>query len=383
MEMIRLCVYLAGCCLCCWPTIAAPDAALWSAKKAEKLEALASKYVTARQRRPRPRAESISIAIGTNSGLLTARAFGNAAPGQPATPETIYRIGSLTKPFTAFAALKLLEQGAALSDGAPLSLTTPLNKVFGEVDHWRHRDGTVITFGNLLTMTSPLPNLTSRPPRALNPWGVEPAAQILRALKASSPRRVASTFEYSNTSYFLVSEVLDAVLGVRQSGPNNFRDFLRSELIEKLRLRHTFFIGEQARANTKRAKPHYPAKPAFVEPDWLKGSADMLSTASDIYKFNKALFDGRILDPNLTKLMFSQLNRVSPYYWYGIGWFIKEQDGTIVYSHSGSIPGFTAYNRVVRKKNDNSWLAITILTNNTAVEGLDILTSDIERLVFN
>lgn len=353
----------------------------WSKVKQSRLETLVRPFLVQRQPRSRPIADSVSIAIGTDHGLLATAAFGDAAPGLAATPSTVYRIGSLTKPFTAFATLKLLDQRARSPAGNPLSLNTPLNEIFRDVDHWRTRDGKVFTLLNLLTMTSTLPNLTSQPPYALDPWGAAPASHILGALKASYPRRVANTFEYSNTNYFLLSEIIDKILMHQNLGSQNYRQYLRQTLLAPAGLSHTWFVGETLPDAVWVAKPHYRKKPAFALPDWLKGSADMLGTATDVYKMNKALLGGSFLSEKMTKLMFAELNRVSPFEWYGMGWFVRDGRNAVAFSHSGSVPGFTSYNRVTRKKDDGHWLAVTILTNNTDVEGLDILASDIERLV--
>lgn len=379
-PVLRLFLTLAcGLSFPAWADAAAT--AIWTDEKARQLEYLAAKYVSVKRRDHRPLSDSISIAIGTHKGLFTAVAYGSAAPGQPATPDTIYQVGSLTKPFTAFATLRLLDLGARTQDGSHLSLDTPLNKIFTDVGHWKSREGTDLTLRNLLTMTSTLPNLTSRPPSALNPWGRAPAAHILVALKATHPRLVASTFEYSNTSYFLLSEVIDGLLKNRTQGPRSYREFLRHELFEKTGMTHTGFLGDAVPKNAKVAKPRYSAKPAFVQPDWLKGSADMHSTATDIYKMNQAMFDGKLLSENSNRLMFTELNRVTPFDWYGMGWFIRDDRDQVTYSHSGSVPGFTSFNQVTRMKTEKGWLAITLLTNSTDVEGLDILANDIKRLI--
>lgn len=363
------------------PTVTAAAAPHWNTEKAQKLQHLVDRFISVKRAGNRPLADSLSIAIGTENGLLTAAAFGAAGPGQPATPDTIYHVGSLTKPFTAFAALKLVEQGAQAHDGSVIKLSTPLKIIFSGVGHWKNRDGTAITLRNLLTMTSTLPNLTSRPPNPLDPWGRVPAKHILVALKATYPRPVSSTFEYSNTSYFLLSEVIDDVLMRRRTGPKTYREFLRRILLDKSGMRHTGFVGEPLPRNAKIAKPRYRAKPAFVQPDWLKGSADMRSTASDIYKMNKAMLDGQFLSDTSTKLMFSELNRVTPFDWYGMGWFVRDRGNEVTYSHSGSVPGFTSFNQVTRFRNRKGWLAITVLSNSTQVEGLDILAKDINRLL--
>jgi hypothetical protein len=75
--------------------------------------------------------------------------------------------------------------------------------------------------------------------------------------------------------------------------------------------------------------------------------------------------------------MFSDAARVDPLTYYGMGWFIGHEDGWDSYHHSGSVPGYTAYNAILRQTRSASWLSVTLLTNSDGVEGLDRLADDI------
>jgi hypothetical protein len=101
----------------------------------------------------------------------------------------------------------------------------------------------------------------------------------------------------------------------------------------------------------------------------------------DIAAWTSALMDGRILSAETRELMFSEEARVSPTDYYGMGWFVTAKDGYDEFSHSGSVPGFTSYNAIIRSPDRATWAAVTILTNSDGVEGLDELASEILRLV--
>ena len=83
--------------------------------------------------------------------------------------------------------------------------------IFNGVEKWTAADEPAITVRSLLNMTSNLPNFTRRPPPDVDPWGAVAAPHLLEALKKLSPTGWPNSFEYSNTSYFLLAHVLEAV----------------------------------------------------------------------------------------------------------------------------------------------------------------------------
>ncbi|MEQ1671794.1 MAG: serine hydrolase domain-containing protein, partial [Hyphomicrobium sp.] len=226
---------------------------------------------------------------------------------------------------------------------------------------------------NLLSMTSSLPNFTRRPPKHLDPWGAIPAQQLLGELKVLQPSGYPGSFEYSNTSYFLLSEIL-ATLQVA-GGARSYQGVLSQEIFDKLGLHDTGFatspiLGERL------AKPHYNRKPAFGMPDWLQGSADICSTVRDLFMWNKAVMEDRLLSRSMRDAMFSDAARVDVWTYYGMGWFVRHKDGRDEYSHSGSVPGYTALN-LIEVHASGGWTSVSILTNSDGVEGLDELASEI------
>ena len=75
--------------------------------------------------------------------------------------------------------------------------------------------------------------------------------------------------------------------------------------------------------------------------------------------------------------MFSDAARVDPLTYYGMGWFIGHDDGWDSYHHSGSVPGFTSYNAILKQRHSEKWISVTLLTNSDGVQGLDQLADDI------
>jgi CubicO group peptidase (beta-lactamase class C family) len=323
---------------------------------------------------------AMSVAIGRDGTLLYADGFGEAAPRRPATARSIYMVGSLTKQFTAAALLRMMEKGAVAGRGrAKLSPSTPISDVLKVADAWRIDGGPPITIGNLLSMTSNLPNFTRRPPPQLDPWGAVPARKLLGQLGEYRPSGFPGSFEYSNTSYFLLSEVIEAaqVDGVSR----DYHQTLKDEVFSRLNLEDTGF-GTDPAIEKKLAQPHYRRKPRFAKPDWLKGSGDVASSVVDLFKWDKALMGGQALTNSARDLMFSDSARVDVWTYYGTGWFITHKGGIDRYFHSGTVSGYTSFNMIVRPTPEH-WISVSLLTNSDGVEGIDTLADSLATLVLS
>jgi len=254
-----------------------------------------------------------------------------------------------------------------------------MGEVFEGVERWSAEDEPPITVRSLLSMTSNLPNFTRHPPRDADPWGAVAMPKLLAALKELPPHGWPNTFEYSNTSYFLLARLVEATAAAT-GRPVSAREYVRTNILKPAHLEHTGFAGEDA-PGADEADPHYSRRPAFAMPHWLDGCGDMTSTASDLFAWNKALIGGRIIGAAGLRAMLSDGARVDPLTFYGMGWFISHEEGWDSFYHSGSVPGFTSYNAIVRRQGSSRWLSVTLLTNSDGVEGLDALADDILEVV--
>jgi CubicO group peptidase (beta-lactamase class C family) len=323
---------------------------------------------------------AMSVAIGRDGTLLYADGFGEARPHQPATARSIYMVGSITKQFTAAAVLRLMEKGAvAKRSGARLSPTMPVADVLKVADAWAIEGGPPITVGDLLSMTSNLPNFTRKPPPRLDPWGAVPAHKLLRQMRAYRPSGYPGSFEYSNTSYFLLSEIIEAVKIGQAS--RDYHQTLRDEVFTRLGLTDTGFESDRS-IRRRLVSPNYHRRPRFEKPDWLQGSADVASSVIDLFKWDKALMEGKALTNHGRDLMLSDSARVEVWTYYGMGWFITHKDGIDRYFHSGTVSGYTSFNLIVRPVPDH-WVSVSLLTNSDGVEGIDEFANSLASLVLD
>lgn len=320
---------------------------------------------------------AMSVAVTINGEVVYSSGLGDARPGVPAGPHTRYRIGSITKQFTAAAMLRLIETGATVpTEGRPLALDTPLDRVLEGANNWAVEGQRRITIRHLLNMNSNLPNFTRRPPENSNPWGSVRASELLGALKSLKPSGWPNSFEYSNTNYFLLAEVVQAVASAHRGRRVDYAHLLHDLVLDRAGLRETetfTAVGSDAGL----AEPHYRRKPAFADADWLKGSGDLVSTVADLARWNGALVSGRVISRTSLDAMFGDGARVAPREYYGMGWFIERVEDWDRYTHSGSVPGYTSFNALAHQSSSGNWLGVTLLTNSDGVVGLDDLAADL------
>jgi CubicO group peptidase (beta-lactamase class C family) len=358
------------------PAVALAD---WLPAKTARVDRLVRTFLAPSAGRVSPPA--LSIAIGVDGRLALAKGYGDARPGGRANERTIYRIGSLTKQFTAAAVLRAIEQRAVtLVSGQPLTLDTQMAEIFEGVEKWTAPEEPPITIRSLLNMTSNLPNFTRRPPPDVDPWGAVAAPHLLEALKKLPPTGWPNSFEYSNTSYFLLAHVLEAVSIAGRPSPASYRAYVRDTIFAPAGLTSTGFAGEIASLDDV-AEPTYRLRPVFAQPDWLKGCGDMTSSALDLFAWNRALMSGALIGADSLAQMFGEGGRVAPELYYGMGWFVGRNNDWVEFSHSGSVPGFTSYNAILRRPNSPSWISVTLLTNSDGIDDIEGLADEIIRVV--
>jgi CubicO group peptidase (beta-lactamase class C family) len=356
-------------------TLPAAAQGVWTAAKTAEVDQLVEFFMQPRHGGVRPPA--LSIVVGLDGERVVAKGYGEARLGVPADEDTVYHIGSLTKQFTAAAMLRVIEQGArAPLTGRRLTLDTPMSDIFHGVDRWTGADDPPVTVRRLLNMTSNLPNFTRRPPPGSDPWGAVETPQLLDALKRVRQHGWPNTFEYSNTGYFLVARIVEATQVARSTDILSHHEYVRRVLLAPLGLEQTGFVGDGFFRSTV-ALGHFHRRPAFTQPNWLDGSGDMASSAADLFRWNAALIEGRVLDQESTRAMFAEGGRVDPVRFYGMGWFVTSDEGWDSYSHSGSVPGYTSYNLILRHPRSGGWVSVTLLANSDGIEGLDTLADEI------
>jgi CubicO group peptidase (beta-lactamase class C family) len=244
----------------------------------------------------------------------------------PNSGTTEFRIGSISKPFTAILVLQLQERGL-------LSLKDPVTKFIPD-----YPKGDSILVEHLLNHTSGIKSITSMKEYYAK-WIAEPATlvQTVAHFKGEplgfSP---GSRFEYSNSNYILLSYIAEKVSG------KSFPQLLNEGIVQKLRLPATGVDRNDRTSKQKAlgyaATPDSDFAPArFNDMSVLAGAGALYTTARDLYTWDRALYSTTLLSEASKAAMFTPGK--AP---YGLGWEIRERGGRREISHSGSIDGFVS-----------------------------------------
>jgi CubicO group peptidase (beta-lactamase class C family) len=245
----------------------------------------------------------------------------------PNSPDTIYRIGSLTKQFTALAIMQLQERGR-------LNLAHPIcNYLDTCPDAWR-----AITIRHLLTHTSGIPNFSSLPDwderLAVQPYTPTEFVGLFRDLPLQF--EPGADFRYSNSGYMLLGLI------VQRASGQSYEAFLRDNIFTPLGMNHTGHHNPRALL-PNRANGYDWAANGFVNAEYEytvtpEANGALYSTAADLLRWDQALYTEQLVSRRALDEIFTSVRNN-----YGYGWIIGEVHGRQRHGHSGSIGGFSSY----------------------------------------
>ena len=256
---------------------------------------------------------------------------------------TIYRIGSLSKPFTAAVVLQLAEQHK-------LKLQDPIATYLPGYPH-----GDSITIEHLLTHSSGIKEYLGIKAIQDLPDGAPPVSrEKLLAYFSHEPLtiRPGEKYSYSNSNYIVLAAIIEKVTG------STFEQVVRRMIFEPAGMQHSGFDFRHIKDNNK-STGHTSIKKGTTIPEdfdstYAPGCGSMYSTAMDIYQWYKALYNGTIFRDSTREQAF--IRRKGD---YGYGWFNEKKRGKTCISHAGGVPGFLANLQFYPKEE----LCVIILSN--------------------
>jgi len=291
-----------------------------------------------------------AVLVAKDGHPVFRRAFGpaNREWDVANTPDTQFRIGSLTKAFTAAAILQLAERGK-------LDLDDPIGRTYaGAPAAWDR-----VSLRMLLQHSSGIINFTALPD--YHDWisRLETTPRAIVALTEHEPLlfEPGTRFEYTNTGYMLLGLAIEAASG------QPYAQYLRERILGPLGLKVTDY-DDQSTILPRRAAGYRfgggrwrNAAPMASSVAYAAGG--MRSTVDDLLAWDEALLGGAILSPASRDLMFRDGG-----FGYGLGWFIgtaKTGDATPrrLWSHGGNVPGFLAISDLYPDEH----LAVIVLAN--------------------
>jgi CubicO group peptidase (beta-lactamase class C family) len=294
---------------------------------------------------------SVAIAVVRGRDTLAMRAWGTAdlELGVAATPRSVYRIGSVTKQFTAAAVMQLVEQGKVqLDDSIATWLPTlPLA--------WRG-----VTVRQLLNHTSGIPSYTDIGKSWVRRWGEEMTPDTLVALTANAPMWFApgSNWRYDNTGYVVLGMLIEKVTGRSWGADLEARFTIPLGLTSTRNCLNDPIIKDRVRGYS-RDKSGWGNAPYLAMSQPFSAGA-LCSTIGDLTKWNRALHTGKVVSAASYQLMITPTGpAATSELKYGFGLGVDSIAGRVMISHGGGIHGFITGNVWI----PSAELSITVLTN--------------------
>ena len=286
----------------------------------------------------------LSMAVVKEGRIVKAIGYGmaNLETNSAATPETVYKTASLSKPFIAAAILLLMQEGK-------IGLDEKVSKYLeSSPESWRE-----ITVRHLLTHTSGI----VRDPPEYHPFTEQPITEVIRSVypvPLSFP--TGDKWLYSNVGYYALAEIITKVSG------KPWDEFIAERLFAPAQMtstRTTTVTGIVPR----RANGYQRKESGMVNAEnWIavRPSGAFLSTVLDLAKWDALLDSANPIKPSSRKLMWTPVtlnDKTSAD--YGFGWYVDSFLGRARIHQDGQFPGFRSdYERFEDDK-----LTVIILAN--------------------
>jgi D-alanyl-D-alanine carboxypeptidase len=331
------------------PTYAASQEAVWGGELVERIDSLASATL-----RDGPVA-GLTIGVKRGGDLLMVKGYGVADIENtvPMTAGTVYRIGSLTKQFTAAAIMQLVEAGK-------IGLDDPIQRYLPDYSTQGHE----VSIRHLLTHTSGIKSYTSLGDVFWLEAGLLDLSHAqMRALFEEEPFDFApgEEYRYNNSGYYLLGVIIEVVSG------EVYGDYLETHLFRPLGLTRSLYCHESqiipGRAEGYEQGDGELLNDGSISMNTPGAAGAMCSTVPDLLSWTRALRSGRVVSEASYQAMTTsgQLNDSSAI-GYGFALGVGTLEGHSRVAHTGGINGFST----VMAHYPDSDLDIVVLSNTSS-----------------
>jgi len=279
-----------------------------------------------------PKGPGASVLVMRDGNVVLKKGYGLAdiEKNVPVKPETIFRIGSITKQFTSTAILKLASEGKLRLDDdikkyLPASIT----------------QGNLVTIQHLLTHTSGIKSYTSIPGMlSIKSKSITTDSMMQVIGQQPFDFNPGEQFLYNNSGYFLLGAIIEKVSG------KTWGEYLTNNFFKPLKMNSTFYTypsaGKQATGYTPRNNGFDKADD--VHPSFSFSAGALFSTVDDLRKWNQAVFGGQVVSKEWLDQAWSpvKLNDGQQEN-YGFGWALRRIGNDKAIGHGGAIDGFVSY----------------------------------------
>lgn len=303
-----------------------------------------------------------SMLVAKDGQPIVSKGYGMASIelAVPNTPQTVFRLGSITKQFTAMAIMILQERGK-------LRVSDPICRYLAECpDAWQP-----LTIRHLLTHTSGIPSYTSLPDFAKTAVLPASAAEMVSRFR-DKPLEFApgEKFVYSNSGYYLLGLIIERASGMP------YADFLQLSIFTPLEMKQTGYdvssriIKNRAAGYARKAGETVNA--AYMDMTVPYAAGALYSTTEDLLRWDQALYtDALVSQTSLDEIFTPEKNG------YAYGWIVGRRFDRQVIAHGGGIYGFAS--QIARFPADR--VTVIVLSN---VEGASVsqMANDLAAILF-
>lgn len=298
----------------------------------------------------KPNEPGASVIVVKDGKVIFRKGYGmaNLELAVPVEPDMVFRLGSITKQFTAVAILMLAEQGK-------LSLEDDLTKFLPDYP----TKGQKITIDHLLTHTSGIKSYTSLP-EWIALWRKDVTVQEIIDLFKDQPMDFApgEKWSYSNSGYILLGAIIEKVSG------QSYQDFIEKNIFTPLGMKHSFY-DNTARLIPRRVNGYSKTKEGYQNAAYLSmtqpfAAGALMSSVDDLALWDAALYTEKLVKQESLKRAWTPrlLNNQKSAH-YGYGWTMSAYESHPIIEHGGGINGFAT--SALRLSADRVFVAI--LTN--------------------
>ena len=269
-----------------------------------------------------------SVLVARDGRVLLNKGYGSADLewSIPNTPAIKFRLGSLTKQFTAACILLLEERGKLQADD-------PVKKHMPDApDAWGK-----VTLFHLLTHTSGIPSFTNFPDyRTTKAFPTTPEKLVACFRDKPLDFIPGEKWSYSNSGYVLLGYLIEKISG------KSYADFVQENIFKPLGMADSGYDLNAAiilrRASGYAPGPGGPVNSGYIDMSIPHAAGALYATTGDLLRWEQGLFGGRLLKPeSLRKMTTPSKNN------YALGLGVRTVNGRKVIDHGGGIEGFNTH----------------------------------------
>ena len=291
------------------------------AQEAARMEEVVQSYV-------RDKTFMGTVLVARGSEVILNKGYGSANLEWDVanSPSTKFRLGSITKQFTAASILLLEERGR-------LSLTDPIKKYVPDAPAaWDP-----ITIHHLLTHTSGIPNFTALPTYRSLKLEETPVASTIQTLRDKPlDFTPGERMSYSNSGYLVLGYVIERVTG------GSYEKFVTDNIFTPLGMKDSGYDSNTAliphRAAGYMPSGNGPVNAGYIHMSIPHAAGALYSTTGDLLRWEQGLFGGKVVSAGSLAKMTTPFKGD-----YGLGVVVQTAGGRKVIQHGGGIDGFNTF----------------------------------------